>query len=520
MIVEKGYRVTFDLLVKVGRIRYDDHRQLHEIQAYLKCSPAKIELPLSTIGMISKRFLDLCRLLHQSRESEIFEDIRTNGGYILHFDGSTEQKCGQCSLILMDSRSGHILECLMVDSEKYETIKEALEKVHVKYGDPLAVISDLRPGFLKACIAVFGKNVSHILCHYHFLRTFRDEFMQNHIFIRSCMIKKWKLPSRLSKLLKSIQETPPKVGSPKNLKTLDEIEAYVEKTNDILGAYLYALRWILNFKQDSSGKGVPFDLPYLDLYNRFVAGKKFIDTIFTKASIEMRLKYYYNFCHVMEKTNKLGYHEPGFRKALRQLEYASKWFNKLRAILFLQSQIEDDRTLAPLSKQYRLTNAEAKMLPQRLNGYLRSLKRELQHCKHPVRISFLKKLKDQVKKYQDNLHVPIISLTIDSKETLLVPPRTNNYLESLFRFIKSLLRRCSGCSKLPKEFGSIGALLPYYLTMKNHPLFRNIFNDDRSLAEEFSKLFAKSWQPPKNLIALPQKSKTAGDEKQLAAVGG
>jgi len=100
MIVEKGYRVTFDLVVKVGRIRYDDHRQLHEIQAYLKCSPAKIELPLSTIGMISKRFLDFCRLLHQSRESDILEDIHNNGGYFLHFDGSTEQKCGQCSLIL------------------------------------------------------------------------------------------------------------------------------------------------------------------------------------------------------------------------------------------------------------------------------------------------------------------------------------------------------------------------------------------------------------------------------------
>ena len=27
MLVEKGFRVTFDLLVKIGRMRYDDHRQ-------------------------------------------------------------------------------------------------------------------------------------------------------------------------------------------------------------------------------------------------------------------------------------------------------------------------------------------------------------------------------------------------------------------------------------------------------------------------------------------------------------
>ena len=333
------------------------------------------------------------------------------------------------------------------------------------------------------------------------------------------MTKKWKLPTDLSKLLKSLQETQPKAGYPKYMKTLDDIGAYMEKTSDILGAYQYVLRWILNFKQDSSGKGIPFDLPYFDLYNRFVAGKKFIDKIFAKASVEMRLKYYYDFCQVMKKTNKLGNHEPGFRKALRQLEYAYKWFNKLRAILFLQSQIKDDRTLAPLSKQYRLTSAEAEMLPKRLNVFLISLKRELQRCKHPYRIAFLKKLRNQVEKYQGNLHVSILLVTIDGKETLLVPPRTNNHLERLFRFIKCLLRRCSGHSKLSKEFGSIGALLPYYLMMRDHPLFRDVFNDDRIIAEEFAKLFGKSQQPPKNLIVLPQNSKTVADEKQLAAIG-
>ena len=186
----------------------------------------------------------------------------------------------------------------------------------------------------------------------------------------------------------------------------------------------------------------------------------------------------------------------------------------------MESQIEDDRPLAPLSKQYRLTTEEAKRIPQRLNGFLRSVKRELQHCKHSARIAFLENLRDQLEKYQDNLHVPILSVTIDGKEILLVPPRTNNYLESLFRFIKSLLRRCSGRSKLPKEFGSVGALLPYYLTMRDHTIFRDIFNDDCRLAGEFAKLFAKPWQPPKNLVALPQKSANVVDERQLAALRG
>jgi hypothetical protein len=519
MIVDKGYRVTFDLVVKVGRLRYDDHRQLQEIQAYLKCSSAKIDLPLSTIGMIAKRFLDFCRLLHQSREPKIREEIGANGGYFLHFDGSTEQRCGLCSLVLMDSRSGHILESLMVPSEKYDTIEAALDKVRAKYGNPLAIISDLRSGFLRACITVFGQGVIHILCHYHYLRTFKDAFVQDHTFINTCMTKKWRLQAGLAKQLKSLQEIKPKVGYPKELKTVGEIEDYLERTGDVLGTYKYVLRWILNFKSDSSGKGVPFDLPYLDLYYRFVTGKRVIDRIFAQSSIPLRLKYYrHGFCRVAEKTKKLGNGEPGFNKALRQLEYAYKWFNKLRAVLFLEAQMEDDKLLAPLSKKYRLTEHEAQEIPKRLNGFLCSVKRELSTCKHKARRAFLESLQSQVERYQDNLCVPMIAVTVKEEESRLVPPRTNNCLESLFRFVKSLLRRCSGRSKLPKEFGSVGSLVPYYITMRDHPNFRDLFMDDSRLAEEFAKLFAEHWQPPDNLATLPKKSTNDADNTPLVAL--
>ncbi len=419
----------------------------------------------------------------------------------------------------MDSRSGHILESMMVKSENYDTIKKALDKVRSKYGNPLAVISDLRPGFLRACINVFGEAVIHILCHYHYLRTFRDEFTKNHLFIRKCLTQKWKLQTGLAKQLKALQAVQPKTPYPKEFKTIGEIEAYVQKTGDVQGAYWYALRWILNYKQDSSGKGVPFDLPYLDFYHRFISGKKFIDSIFSKSSIALRLKYYrQGFCQVVKKTKKLGYLEPGFRKALRQLEYAHKWFNKLRAQLFLEAQMEDDKPLAPLSKIYRLTEEEAQKLPQRLNDFAESVKRELSTCKNTARQAFLKNLRNQVIKYQNNLHVPIIEVTIKGIKTRLIPPRTNNCMESLFRFLKCLLRRCSGHSKLPKEFGSVGALLPYYMSMKDHPTFKEIFNHDHKLAEEFAKLFFKQWQPLKNLVVSTKTSTGAADEAPLVAL--
>ena len=79
-IVERGYRISIDLVVKVGLLRYRDNRQLEEIQSFLKCSSARIDLPISTIGLVSKRFLEYCRLLHKKYEFKITLDINCNGG--------------------------------------------------------------------------------------------------------------------------------------------------------------------------------------------------------------------------------------------------------------------------------------------------------------------------------------------------------------------------------------------------------------------------------------------------------
>jgi hypothetical protein len=80
MTVDKGYRVTFDLVVKIGRLRYDDHRQLREIQSFLKCSPAKLDLRTSTIGLIAKRFLEFNKQLNLRRTTAICDDIKRDGG--------------------------------------------------------------------------------------------------------------------------------------------------------------------------------------------------------------------------------------------------------------------------------------------------------------------------------------------------------------------------------------------------------------------------------------------------------
>ena len=46
---------------------------------------------------------------------------------------------------------------------------------------------------------------------------------------------------------------------------------------------------------------------------------------------------------------------------------------------------------------------------------------------------------------------------------------------------------------MTKEFPSVGALLPYYVSMKNHKSFRSIFEDEDKLTEEFSSIIKNKW---------------------------
>ena len=485
-IVDRGHRVTIDMVVKVGLLRYRDHLQLDEIKTFLKCSPAKIDFPVSTIGMISKRFLEFCKLFHKKHEYKIKEDINSNGGFVAHYDGTTEKKSGIINFVVKDSLSRHILVSEMIQSENYEEVSKILRKVKFKYGYPLTTVSDLKPGFLSVSEDTFDKKVPHKFCDYHFLRTFKNDFVSDHGFIKTRLCSTWKITSSLHKQLKSVEYLIDKKEK-KVCKDFKEIEKYWEHSKDVLQTYRLILQWILRFKQACSGKGIPFDLPYLDLYDRLIQGKKLIDVIFTKADISIEGQYC-NFNTLIEKMNNTRYWSPKFRKSIKMLKFSRKWFNKLRGVLMLGALQDDQDPLAPLSKRYQLTEEEAKAIPKNIKSFLEEIEIKISSCKNPKKIKILSRFRDQTNKYQNNLKLPLIVLTVSGVVTTLIPSRTNNCLESFFRLIKSLLRRNTGRSALTKEFASVGALLPYYVSMKNHKTFKSIFEDEDRLSEEFAAI--------------------------------
>ncbi len=174
--------------------------------------------------------------------------------------------------------------------------------------------------------------------------------------------------------------------------------------------------------------------------------------------------------------------------------------------------------MAPLSKRYQLTEEEAKAIPKNIKCFLKEIETEISSCQNPDKVRILTRLRDQTNKYQDNLRLPLIVLTVAGVVTTIIPSRTNNCLETFFRLVKALLRRNSGRSALTKEFASVGGLLPYYVSMKNHKTFKSIFEDEKKLTEEFALIIKDKWNIPDNVITLDLDRKLSNDDQYSSKI--
>ena len=484
-IVCDNYKITFDLVVKIGLLRYCNYMQLAEIKNQLKYGYASIDLPISTIGLIGKRFLEFCKMLHQKYEYKIKENIISNGGYALHFDGTTEKQSQVIVFVVKDSISGHVLSSVKIKGESKDEIKPVIEDVAKKYGTPLLTQSDLKPGF-KTCVdEIFDKKVLHIFCNYHFLRSFDNYFKEDYQ-----VVKKHIVSCRLKSTLFSINIS---IGNniddlPKlKFDNLSDIKGYYKENHNSINinhlTMSACISWILKYQKDSTGKGFPFDLPYLDLYIRLMSVKEFIE----KIGINKENEYCVKFCNTVSRIQSNDISE----KSINLLKFRREWFQKLRAVLYMEGEGKTKDDSSPLSERYKLNIDQLEKIPDNIESYLQNLSEQIDQCEWDDQKEILLTFQKKINKYKFNLIPPTHAYKADGKEIIVIIERTNNCLEQWFRIDKSGLRRITGREKLTREFNSVGEFLPYFNSMKNHDLFKSMFENEEILTQEFASLFAK-----------------------------
>ncbi len=203
-IVASGANHAYDVIAQVGLERFLQCRQNDEIRIDLSRRRCGIEVPVSTVGYLARKFAAYFQIVHDESMPLLRAAMKDRGGYILHIDGTCEEGSGVV-LLCVDSLSGQVLESRRIGSENHEEVRDVLRDVYRHWGTPLAVVHDLRRALITATTEVFPV-VPQFVCHYHLAADVGKDILSPHQDRLRALFRRTKLRPKLRALIRSLKE--------------------------------------------------------------------------------------------------------------------------------------------------------------------------------------------------------------------------------------------------------------------------------------------------------------------------
>ena len=157
----------FDVMARIGRLRYREHRSVPEIHQALV--DQGVAIAQRTVSDLLARYEELLavRLADHSR---LIERLTDQGHAILAIDGLQPHKSEDVLWVIRDCLSGEVLLARSLDSMRAADLAELLREVKGALPVPIhAVVSDAQKPIRLAVQEVLP-GVPHQLCHFHYLK--------------------------------------------------------------------------------------------------------------------------------------------------------------------------------------------------------------------------------------------------------------------------------------------------------------------------------------------------------------
>jgi hypothetical protein len=469
-IIPKGSHFGYDVIEFIGRSLFNDHMGDEQIQKLLR--EKNITISLREISYLGKKFIIYLALAHQSCQNKINNFIKSNGGYILHLDG-TREKDSPHLFSFIDEISRIVLGNIKIASENTKLIKPKLEEIKKIYGNPVAIVHDMSSAIINAVESVFP-DVKDFICHFHFLRDLgKDLFNTEYSSIKRCL-KSLKIRTILRAFARALRNYIVQDDDLKNcLDTSLQKNFFKNGDNSQLMvpvSFYLLVTWVLESKNKSHGYGFPFDRQDVDFYDR--------------------LKAVYPIIKILK--NKMPTDSP--KLSLKQINHALNDSSLINSLTMIKEKV---------SIFDELRNAMRIVLPDGKNGLndsgddidikkiesgvkkFRESDRIIQLSKNDIRF---KKMVKQIDKYWEKLFADPIFVKTEMGDVMMQPQRTNNLLEQFFRDIKRGSRKKSGTSSLSKTLKVILANTPLIKNLKIAEYEQIILGGKKNLAERFAEI--------------------------------
>lgn len=468
-IISNNSHFSFDIIVYIGTELFIKHRNDDEIQKSLQ--EKNISISLREISYLGKKFIVYLALAHRACRDKIKNHIKTNGGYILHLDGTCEGDSPHL-FSFIDELSSIVLDNIKIPSENSKQIKPSLEEIKNTYGNPIAVVNDMSAAIISAVESVFP-DVKKFICHLHFLRDIgKDLFSAEYNCILRCL-KILRIRTTLRKLAREFKKYIEQNEELKDCLKNCMKKNFFENTHDPLMppvAFYVLVTWVLESKNKSKGYGFPFDRPHVDFCDRL-----------REAYPALRdLKKEMPLGSPKISLNKLNctLNDISLTNTLVLIKNKMSIFDELRDIM---------RIVMPDGKKGLNDNGDNVEIKTVEAGVKKFRESEIIIHLSNTDIRF-KKMVKQIDKYWDKLFTDPIEVKTDTGIVMMQPQRTNNSLERFFREIKSGSRKKSGTSSLSKSLKAMLADTPLVKNLSNPEYVEIILDGKKNLAERFAEI--------------------------------
>ncbi len=435
--------VGYDVLVYVGCQRFLHYRQREEIRTDLG-KRYGIVLSTGEISALGRRFLVYLKALHKKRAPALRAALEADGGWPLHIDATGEDGRGTMVTAWAGWRNW-VLSAWKAPTERAEFILPGIERVAAEFGAPCAIVRDLGRAMTEAAaqyVQSRKKPIPVLACHQHFLADIGEDLLEEeHNQLRAGFRQIRLLPRLRAFVRQQGRHLGESIGLGR--EALDRWLEETGRTHDLpkgvggIVAVRSMAQWVLDYHDEGSGLGFPFDLPWLDLFCRglqlLAAVRTFRRTVPADTPIRKALETLERMLRPLEGN------QPPLLLIQDALSKRADLFHRLRAVLRLEEK-------NPTAK--KLDQIQAAL--QHLEASLRSKRPERGPAKDTRGAIDL--ILAHLDRHGPHLWGHAIRIPRRAGGGIGLVARTNNGLESLFHTIKHGERRRSGRKILTQDF--------------------------------------------------------------------
>ena len=503
--------VGYDVIVFVGLQRFVHHRQREEIREVLQAE-YDVEISAGEVSTLQQRFVAYLQRLHADRQEAIRQAFESDGGWPLHIDATGEDGRGTL-LIAYAGWRRWVLGSWKIPTENADAILPCLRQVAECFGSPVAVVRDLGRAMRRAVLAFVDErdeDIAVLACHQHFLADVGDDLLKPaHTKLRE-LFRRFKVQSGLRTLARDLgrklgEDIDPARDSATAWQYETDTGHRVSEGDAGLAIVRALAQWTLDYAADGDDLGLPFDRPYLDLFDRCVEIRSAVDAFLRSPpkdrSVHRALLRLRRFLEPVVS-------DVPFSQVAGILRWRASVFDELRGALRLAEKPtgRNEATMAPtvpISADQAM--AELRDIRKAVEALVADL-RERRPQRGPAqdRRKAIDIILTHIEEHGTTLWGHVVPLPEEAGGGIRIVDRTNCRLECFNGEIKRGERRRSGRKKLTQDLENLPAGAPLAFNLKDPDYVRLLCGSLERLPAEFAALDADA--RTRKLDGLPTES--------------